>query len=513
MYRSKVALLYNRADVAISSLEQALKLDTKNEELKLEYYTLLSQSVKDKRFRNLAQMYSLVLEGEKHSREGKTHEAISVFIQAKDTFPKSEIPVEKMGDLFYQNGEYNKAASNYKAAFTLNPNAVHLAVKLIDSCIKNHDSDEAQKYLAKFRSNRSLNSAIDRLAGDLAAQQGNVQQAVTFYRKAMARDSIDTEVYNAYANILREIDMCKDAQFFYSVAQKFDPFNVDAILGSAKCLLKTDSVDLAVSRIQDELVRLPKARADLTAGVAEIYHLANDDDRALQFVEQAIEIDPNYPESYRIKGFILFGKMLTQKDSKKKALEAFKSYSDRKSSDPLGYIQRFEVFLKDSNFDQAAEELNRVFEVSPRYPELHFKRAKLYSKMGKLKDALLELDDELKINSRSVSALDDKGNLLLRLNQLDEAMKSFVKSMEINPQGSVAKIGAGYINYLKRQFPSAIALYSAALALDKGNPDIHKKLGQAYRDSGDPQRAAQSFRNYLDLAPDAPDHEEYEKYR
>ena len=123
------------------------------------------------------------------------------------------------------------------------------------------------------------------------------------------------------------------------------------------------------------------------------------------------------------------------------------------------------------------------------------------------------LSKQLKINPRLVKALDEKGNTLLKINQPDEAMKSFVKAMEINPQDAVSKIGAGYVNYLKRQFPSSIALYSAALALDKGNPDIHKKLGQAYRDSGDQQRAAQSFRNYLDLAPDAPDRAEYEKYR
>jgi len=513
IFRSKIALLYKREDVAVESLNQALRLDPKNEELKLEYYTLLSQSGKDPRLKKLAQMYSLLLDGEKYAREGKVHEATTVFIQAKDTFPKSEIPVAKMGDLFYQAGEYNKAEINYKAAMLLNPKAVHIAIKLIDSSIKNHDWDDAQKYLGKYRSFPELKSSIDRLAGDLAAQQGNVQAAVTFYRKAMARDSIDTDVYTAYANILRDMEQCKDAQFFYSVAQKFDPFNIDAILGSAKCLLKTDNVQLAVSRIQDELVRLPKARADLTAGIAEIYLIAGDDDKALQFADQAIEIESTYPESYRIKGQVYLHKMISQKDAKKKALEAFKSYSDRKVSDPFGYIQRFEIFLSDSNFEQATEELNRVFEISPRFPELHYRRAQLYTKMGRVKDALLELDEELKVNTRLVKALVERGNLLLRMNQGEDAMKDFIKAMELDPQSAAAKMGAGYVNYLKRQFPSAIALYQAALALDKGNPEIHKKLGLAYRDSGDMTRAAQSFRNYLDLAPDAPDHQEFEQYR
>jgi len=172
MFRSKIALLYKRIDLATESLSDALKLDPKNEELKLDFYTLLSQSGDDKRFKKLAQMYSLVLEGEKFARDGKIHEAITVYIQAKDTFPKSEVPVEKMGDLFYQSGEYYKAEMNYKAAINLNPKAVQTIVKLIDSSIKNHDWDEAQKYLAKYKTNPVLKSSIDRLAGDLSAQQG-----------------------------------------------------------------------------------------------------------------------------------------------------------------------------------------------------------------------------------------------------------------------------------------------------------------------------------------------------
>ena len=329
----------------------------------------------------------------------------------------------------------------------------------------------------------------------------------------MARDTIDTEVYSAYANALRELDQCKDAQFFYSIAQRLDPFNYNAILGAARCLLKTDNVQTAVARIQEELSRLPKARADLLDGIAEIYATANDGERALQFTQQAKDVDSDYPESYKIEGNIYSRQMLTNKDAKKKALEAFKAYSDRKPSDPYGYLQRFEIFLKDSNFEAGTEELNRVFEVSPRYPELHYRRAQMYSRMGRTKDALAELEQELKINPRLVKALVEQGNILSRAGSLDEAMKSFVKAMEISPQDSGAKLGAGFVNYQKRQFPSAIALYLSALALDRGNPEIYKRLGLVYKESGENAKAAQAFQSYLDLAPDAPDRSEYEQFK
>lgn len=514
IYRSKLALLYQHTDEAINSLERAIRIDPRNENLRLEYYSLLSETEgKESKYKNLAKMYALVLNADRSLKAGKLHEAIAVLLQAQDAFPKSTVPFEKMGDAFYQNGEYERAQANYKKALEIDPKAAEVAIKLIDSLIHNREWDEASKFLAKYRNHPKLKSSIDRLAGDLALQQENYNQAIVFYKKAMARDTIDTEVYSSYANALQQLDQCKDAQFFYSLAQRLDPFSYHSILGAARCLLKTDGVNQAVSRIQDELSKLPKARADLLAGIAEIYYQAHDDERALQFTAQAKEVDPNYADSYRIEGNTYLRMMSTKKDVKKRALESLKGYSDRKPSDTYGYIQRYQIFLKDSNFEAAAEELNRVVEVSPRAPEIHYLRSQMYSKMGRGKDALTELEEELKLNPRFVKALVDQGNVYLKSNNLEEAQKSFNKAMEIDPGSSEAKVGAGSINYLKRQFPSAIALFQSALSMDRGNPDIYKKLGQAYRDSGDSVRAAQAFQSYLDLNPEASDRADYEQYK
>jgi tetratricopeptide (TPR) repeat protein len=512
--RSKIALLFKKQEVAIKSLAEAIQINPKNEELKLEFYALASQASKSKKFGNLAKMYSLVLEGEGFAKEGKTHEAIVMFIKAKDEYPKSSIPTEKMGDLFYRMGEYTKSLKNYKDALKINPKDKTVVVKMVDSAIKSQDFEEAQKTLAKYKTDPKMKSSIDRLAGDLAAKQGFDRQAIEFYLKAMKRDTIDTDVYSAYAEILRKNERYKDAQFFYSIAQKYDPQSRDAILGAAKCLLKTDGLKNAVSRIQDELSRSPKVRADLLSAIAEIYLMGNNQELALNFAEQAIEADADYPESYRIKSMVYLEKMNSmQKDAKKNALQTLKEYAERKPVDTFGYLKRFEIFIKDSDFEKATEELNRIFEISPRFPELHYKRAVMYVRMGKIKDSLMELDEELKISPKSIKALDERGNVLVKMNQLDEAMKSYTRSMELEPRNPDSKLGAGYVSYLKRQFNSAIALYQSALSLDKGNPEIHKRLGQAYRDSGDQAKAAQYFRNYLDLAPDAPDRADYDKYR
>jgi tetratricopeptide (TPR) repeat protein len=258
------------------------------------------------------------------------------------------------------------------------------------------------------------------------------------------------------------------------------------------------------------LARLPKARADLVVGIADIYFQAQEFEKALRFAEDAQEIDSDYPESYRIQGDIYLREIRIKKENRKRALEAYKAYSDRKVSDPYGYIQRFDIFLKEGSFDLAEEELQRVSEVSPRYPELHFRRARMLSKMGRMKDALNELEREIEMNPRHVLSWLDLGELRTKAGDLDEASKCFNKAMTLDPQSPYAKIGAGYVAYLRRQYGPAIALYQAALAMDKGNPEVHKKLGLAYKDSGDQTAANRHFQNYLDLAPDAPDRTEIE---
>ncbi len=515
IYRAKVALLNKSVKGAIESLEQALRVDPKNEALRLEYYSILAASEKDTKYKDLAKMYTFILDGDRNSRAGKTHEATTAFLQAQDTFPKSYVPVERMGDLFHGQGEYNRAQAQFKRALELAQQSKsqaesQIAVKLIDSLIRNHDWDEASRVMAKYRNSPKLRSAIDRLAGDLAYHQKNYVQAISFYRKAMSRDTIDTEVYSSYANVLRETENFRDAQFFYSIAQRLDPFNTAAIVGAAKCLLKTNGVTEAVSRIQDELARLPRARADLLSGIAEIFFMAQEYEKALRFTEDAQDIDSDYPDSYRIQGDIYLREIRAKKENKKKALEAFKAYSDRKVSDPYGYLQRFEIFIKDGDFEQAEEALQRVSEVSPRYPELHYRRAKMLGKMGRTKDALVELEREIEINPRHLPSWLDLGEIRTKAGDLEEAAKSFNQAMTLDPQSPFAKIGAGYVNYLRRQYGPAIALYQAALALDKGNPEVHKKLGLAYRDSGDQPSANRHFQLYVDLAPDAPDRADVE---
>jgi predicted Zn-dependent protease len=125
--------------------------------------------------------------------------------------------------------------------------------KYINSLIQSYEWDEAQTAMERFRKLPVSQSAIDKAAGDMYAKQGRQVEAQAYYRKALARESIDPEVYVAYARSLMATKNFKDAPVYFALALRYDPLNVEALVGTAKCIAATESIDRAISLLQDEL--------------------------------------------------------------------------------------------------------------------------------------------------------------------------------------------------------------------------------------------------------------------
>jgi tetratricopeptide (TPR) repeat protein len=104
------------------------------------------------------------------------------------------------------------------------------------------------------------------------------------------------------------------------------------------------------------------------------------------------------------------------------------------------------------------------------------------------------------------------GKAYLELGDPNLALKQFNQAMAIAPQLPEPRQQAGYANYLLKNYQGAIALFQGALTFDQANPLIYKRMGLAYRALGDNAGAAQAFRKYLEMEPDAPDKAEFERY-
>jgi tetratricopeptide (TPR) repeat protein len=508
---AQLAGLFQKWDIALGDIERAVKLDPDNHDYLLELYTLRAKAGDSlKTAQKQARMYYYLGEGEKLVQEGKYQEALVPFLQARQANDESPVPLVKMGDMFEYLKDVENAKQNYKLAAARAPNTIQVWSKYIKTLIESYEWEEAKKAMDKFRKLPVSQSAIDKAAADMYQKQGRFVEAQTFYRKAMARDLIDPEVYIAYAKSLMSTRNFKDAPFFFALGLRFDPLNVDAIISTAKCVAETESIERAISMLQDQLKRGSRTRAEFLAAIAELQIQKGAWDQAQQNVDQAMQVNPDYAYPWKLQAQIYMNQEGLEKDALDKALAAYKSYSERNTSDPSGYLERYKIFIKKTEFEKAKDELTRIYAIYPKYPSLHYFLGALYAVQGNHKAAAEEFKFELSNNPSNVQTLIGYGRELLEMEQYQTALTQFTKAMQLAPQSSEAKQNAGWANYHLKNFQAAVTLIRAALVFDRANPIIHKRLGTVYRDMGDMASACNSFRKYLEIEPDAPDKSQFQ---
>ncbi|MFL5813403.1 MAG: tetratricopeptide repeat protein [Bdellovibrionia bacterium] len=509
---AKLSQIYNKDEIALADMIKAAKLEAGNHEYLLELYTLESKLGEDvKQSRGLARMYFFLGEGEKSLKEGDHHKALTYFLQALQANNLSPLPFVKIGDMYRHMNDLSRAMENYQKAAHRAPANIQVWSKYIDTLIQSFEWQKAIEAMEKFRKLDVPQSAIDKAAADMYAKQGDYSQALQYYQRAMARDTVESSVYNAYAKVLMDIKNYKEAPFFFALALRFDPLNAEAIIGTAKCIANTDSLDRAISFLQDELKKGSVARAELLTAIAELYVQKGSFPQAEEFLTQAMAADQNYAYPYKIKARIYMAQE-NEKGRLDKALEAYKSFSDRNTSDPSGYLERYRIFIKKGEFEKADDELMKIYTIYPKYPNLHFYKGALYSIMGNQQKAVEEYTAELKNNPNSVATLISLGKELVKGGNPVAAITYFNKAMELAPKNSEAKAEGAYTTYLLKNFPGSIALFNAAIRLDPGNAMLYRRLGNTYRDSGDRINATQAYRRYLELYPDAPDRAELQSF-
>lgn len=498
---------------ALASVERALLLDRQNRDYLLEYYTLLGrEGGAIPGAKGEARMYLYLSEGEKELKKGQLNEALGQFLKARSENPKSIQPLVKIGDMFIQLNDLVNARMNYQSAAEMEPNSIEVWSKYISVLIQSYEWDEAQKAMDKIRRAQTSASSIDKAAGDMYAKQGRYAEAAQFYKKAMSRESIDPDVYVAYGKILMAVKNFKDAPFFFTLARRLDPLNTEPVILISKSVSEVEGPDAGIQFLQDELQKGSTAKAELLAAIAELQIKKGQWSTAQQYVDQAREANPDYAYPWKLQAQIFLNDENTDKKALDRALEAFKSYSDRNASDPSGYLERYRIFMKKAQFEKAEVELEKIYAIYPKYPNLHLYKGMMYSNMANHKVAAEEYATELKNNPASATALISLGKAYLELGSPKDAVTHLAKAMALQPMNAEAKVFAAVANHRMKNYTGAIALFKAAIQLDAGNPLVYKRMGECYRDMGDIGNARPAFQKYLQMEPDAADKAEIERY-
>lgn len=147
-------------------------------------------------------------------------------------------------------------------------------------------------------------------------------------------------------------------------------------------------------------------------------------DTAIQNLNQAAEIDPDYP---------------------------------------LIFVHRADAYLDQGRSREAMADYNKALEIDPEYAAGYVNRGNYYSRQGQFDRAIADYSRAIQIEPKNVLAYYSRGNAYGRQERFEAAVTDYNKILEINPQYPHAYVRKGLAWEKAGRLQEALAVYKAYL--------------------------------------------------
>jgi TolB-like protein/DNA-binding winged helix-turn-helix (wHTH) protein/Flp pilus assembly protein TadD len=216
--------------------------------------------------------------------------------------------------------------------------------------------------------------------------------------------------------------------------------------------------------------------------------------KAITYFEQAIDKDPAYGLAYTgladSQLSLALAEALQEVAPPSEAFPKARAMASRALAiDPslgeahasLGHIK----FQYDRDWSGAEREFTRAIELSPGYAPAHQWYALSLMWMGRLDEALVEINRARELDPLSLVINANVGFVLAGAHQYDEAVNQCRKTLEMDPRFAQAHYRLGQIEVMRGRYREAIPELQQAVALSGGSPRASAELGLAYALHGD----------------------------
>lgn len=139
-------------------------------------------------------------------------------------------------------------------------------------------------------------------------------------------------------------------------------------------------------------------------------------------------------------------------------------------SELVAYIcnNRASVYIKQGQFEQAADELTKAIEDHPKYAEAYYNRGIAYRHLDKFSEAAADYTKTIALNPDFSEAYTNRGIIYSKLGQLNEAIVDYTKAIEINPDLANAYYNRGIAYSKSGQPEKSITDYDRTIKLNTG---------------------------------------------
>ena len=238
--------------------------------------------------------------------------------------------------------------------------------------------------------------------------------------------------------------------------------------------------------------------------------LAGNLDHAVDYLEKARGINPDYPALYIRLGKVHFDR--SDLAEARAALEHVKDVPELAS--PANYYLG-QIALLERRFDDAVVLLQAALAANPDATEVHYPLAQAYRALGNTEQARTQLAlfklrapeiadpllDELQAATKRSLPSFKRAIEAVRQGDYAAAVREFGAGLEVDPNNAAARISYARVLYLTGQTDAAVKELDRAMASDPKQVLGHFLQGVLRQQQGDLDGAAAAYRRTLELDP------------
>jgi len=469
--------------------------------------------------------------GEIYVELGQSAEAEKELLKAKELGVAEESLKVRLGKALLSQGLYQRVLSEIKAGGASPPpvqakiialrGQAHIGLRQVDeACALFSQSVEMDK---------SYVPAYWGLA-QCAAAKGNLQQTRAHLDQALKLDDKNSGTWSRLGDLERATNKLSAAEAAYTNALKYNPADLDALLGRANARISDKKADEASQDI-DAALKIAKNNpiANHLRGVIH-YGRGNYADAKTSF-ETALAANPRYLPSVLWLGYTTyaqksyaqaenqFAQYLRQEPNVAQvqallALTQIRAGRNTAAQESLGSLRnvKFEdaqslsalgqAHLLLGENDLAAQYLRQVVAKMPEEPEPRVELAKALLQKGEGDKALEQLEKAIALSPANTQANEQLIQTLIQKKQFDKALAAINEFEAKQPKSALPHHYRGLIALQQNNAELAQAEFLKAWELEPGDPRTGNNLAMLALRKGQIQQARDYYQKVLERNKD-----------
>lgn len=241
--------------------------------------------------------------------------------------------------------------------------------------------------------------------------------------------------------------------------------------------------------------RLDPSAGFLKYNLALIYMSLNRFGDALEKLEEAVNVTPNFAPAHALLGRIYASSQ--DSDKKERSVKELTRAIELNPDDVESYLFLGIVQVEAKEYDKAERNFEKVTELIPKDERGYYFLGRLYSETGDFKKSEIYYKRSLELNSGYPSALIDLAVVYEKQGKFEESENIYKQLVVLFPTSFEANLRYGNFLFRLNRLADATTQFKKAEQLDYQNLDLKLRLGLLYLEKKEYDKAIEEFKLIL----------------